>query len=161
MGDVFKYLSELFTAAGLLWAVAVGGAFIAGSGEKAYPNEGGKHPAVVTLVAGIVSLITPVLLFFHAFWAIAVQNPISSVDILEIIQAALGHAAVIALLVVMAVLVIVPALVGVLVAAIAPPLGKLLYAIAPYLNIAVFVLTVYVTHDNVLAVMNAAMHRPG
>jgi hypothetical protein len=57
--------------------------------------------------------------------------------------------------------VILPALIGVAVAAVAPPLGKVLYWIAPYLNLAVFALTVYATHDNVLAVINAALHRPG
>lgn len=159
MGDIFKYLGELFAACGPLWAIAIAGAFIAGTGEKAYPNEGGKHQAALALVAGIVSIITPLLLFLHAFWAIAVQSPMPNIDILELVQAAIGNATAIALLVVMAVLVILPALVGVAVAALAPPLGKLLYWIAPYLNLAVFALTVYATHDNVLAVINAALHR--
>lgn len=161
MADILKYLSELLAACGALWAIAVAGAFIAGTGEKAYPNEGGKHPAALALAAGIVSVITPVLLFLHAFWAISVQSPMSNIDILVLVQMAIGNAAAIALLVVMAVLVIVPALVGVAVAAVAPSLGKLLFWIAPFLNLAVFALTLYATHDNVLAVIDAVMHRPG
>ena len=161
MGDILKYLGELFAVCGALWTLCVAGAFIAGTGEKAYPNEGGKHPPPVALVAAIVSVFTPVLLFLHAFWAVAVQSPISSIGLIALVQMAVGNATAIALLVVMAALVVVPALLGILVAAVAPPLGKVLYWIAPYLNFAAFALTVYVTHDNVLAVIKAVMHRPG
>lgn len=160
MSEIIGYLSELFAACGLLWCVAIAGAFIAGTGEKAYPNEGGKHPAVVTVTAGIVSIITPLLLFLHAFWAISVQNQMPNVDILERVQMAVGHATTIALLVVMGALIILPALIGIAVAAIAPPLGKVLYHVAPYLQIAVFALTVFVTHDYVFAVIDNVMHRP-
>jgi hypothetical protein len=55
----------------------------------------------------------------------------------------------------MAALVVAPALVGAALAATAAALGKFLYLVAPYLNIGVFALTVYATHDNVLAVIDA------
>ena len=159
MGEIVKYLSELFAASGWLWCIAVAGAFIAGAGEKSFPNEGAKHPAALALLAGIASLITPFLLFLHAFWAIAPQASGATIDIIGVLVSTIGTGVALALFAVMAALIVAPALIGVLIAAIAPPLGKLLYWIAPYLNVAVFVLTVYATHDNVLAVIDAAMRR--
>jgi hypothetical protein len=160
MADVVKYLTELFAASGTLWCVAVAGLFIAGAGEKAYPNEGGRHEAIITLLSGIAALVTPFLLFVHAFWAIAPHAPGATYDIVGMTMSTVSAGAAIALFAVMAVLIVAPSLLGLLIAAVAPPLGKLLYAIAPYLNIAMFALTVYVAHDSLLAVINAAMHRP-
>jgi hypothetical protein len=160
MADIVKYLSELLAASGVWWCAAIVGAFIAGVGEKAYPNEGGKHPAALAAVAGVVSVITPFLLFLHAFWAIAALNSVANIEFLQLVQAAIGNAADWALLAVMAALVIAPALAGVAVAAATPPLGKLLYFAAPYAHIGVFALTVYATHANVLAVIDAVLHRP-
>jgi len=159
MGDI-KYLVDLFGLSGALWTIAVAGAFVAGIGEKSYPNEGGKHPAPVALLAGIASLITPFLLFLHAFWAIAPHTPGETADIMGIVVSTVGSGAAWALFGVMALLIVLPSLVGTLTAAVTPPLGKLLYWIAPYLNIAVLALAVYATHDNVLAVISAVMHGP-
>ena len=160
MGDTLNYLGELFALSGLLWTIAVVGAFIAGAGEKSYPNEGAKHSAPLALIAGIVSLITPFLLFLHAFWAITPQASVASVNVLGVLISNIGAARALLLFAVMAVLVIAPALMGTLIAVFAPPVGKLLYLIAPYLHLLVFALTVFATHANVLALANAVLSRP-
>jgi len=160
MGSVLSYLTQVLALSGPLWTFAMAGAFIAGIGERAYPNEGAKPRGFVGVLAGLASLITPFLLFLHAFWAILPAQGGQTITVFGRLISGASTATAMALFALMALLIITPPVLGVATAKAAPGLGKVLYAASPALNLLVLALSVYATHDSVVAVFEAVTQRP-
>jgi hypothetical protein len=103
---------------------------------KPKPGEGEYRaaPQGFALLAAIVSLVTPLMLFLHAF--------------------ATASGALIAIVVAVGGTVIGAAIIGWIVGALAPSVGRTLNRAAPVLAIPVFALTAYVTWRSVYEVAN-------
>ncbi len=124
--------SALIRSAGDLWFAAVIAAFVVmvceSAKPKPSPGEPKDEPGGVGLLAMILSLVTPLLLMIHAFMNAGRAPP-----------ALLGAVVVIATAVVAA------ALVGWAIASRAAPVGRSLSRAAPYLAVAVFALTLWIS----------------
>jgi hypothetical protein len=139
MMDDLKSLADL---AGMMWVYALIGAFIAMIAESAKPkaDESGEPPkrGLIGVVIGIAGMATLFMLAVHGYWsAFAVQAQSEMV-------LALGVVFVVA---------IVASIVG-LVFAKAPGISPVLHAIAPFLTLAVFAFTAYVTWESVRAALD-------
>jgi hypothetical protein len=139
MDFIDALIDQLFERAGDLWFAALVGAFFVMICESAKPKppegERASEPQGFALLVMILSLITPLLLLVHAV--------------------ATGAGALIAIMIVIGAAIIGAALIGWIIAMVAPAIGRTLNRAAPILAVAVFALTLYVTWRSVFGLLNA------
>ena len=126
---------------GDLWFAALVGSFFVMICESARPKpeegESRAAPQGFALLAAILSLLTPLMLFLHA----VAQAPLGLVGIVLIVGG----------------FVIGAAIVGWIVALAAPAMGRVLNRAAPVLAIPVFALAAHVSWQNVFGLVNMAV----
>lgn len=131
-------IDDLLAHVGDLWLGAVFGQFFVMVCESAKPKpaegESRAEPKGFALLVMILSLVTPLLLLLHAV--------------------ATGSGAPIAALAVIGIAVVAAALIGWIIAAAAPSVGRTLNSAAPFLAVAVFVLTIYVSWRSAFGLLN-------
>lgn len=138
MNALIADAQQLIGLAGPMWLYALIAAFVVMLAESAKPRpaDGEERPPASPLgvLAAIASLATPFLLFIHAYVEAArVQMP----------------NALVASLIVLVTAVLAATIIGWIIAAAIRPLGKLLGQAAPFLALAVFAFTFWVTWANV------------
>lgn len=133
MGSISAQLDLLADRASDLWFLALVGSFFVMICEAAKPKraEGEAREGALSVWIGILSLLTPLLLFVHAF--LTAQG--SLIAIIVLIGAAIIGAS----------------LIGWIISAAAKDFGRVLNRAAPILALAVFALTLYVTWDSIFA----------
>jgi hypothetical protein len=154
MRSVMDALNALAALVGQNWLIAAALAFVVMVFESAKPPpvEGEPEPraSILQRVAMIASLLTPFLLFLGAFGAFTLsrmgRGEGSPEDQNEGLLLAFGGAAI--------AFVLVPGILGWITAKALPPLANLLRGVAPFLALAVFAFTVYVTYRNAFFVLN-------
>lgn len=152
MDSSFDMGAHVMEAVGSLWLVAVAGMFLSAVCESARPkSEPGeeKPQGLALLIAGIASLITPIMLFVYAFWSILALEGLVLTPDLVIDFAIAQRMVVIGLFIFLAVVATAGSIVGWIIRAAAPGLGKALNMAAVPLAIATLALTVYVSYDAV------------
>lgn len=126
---------------GDLWFGALVGSFFVMICESAKPKpeegESRAAPQGFALLAAILSLITPLMLFLHA----VAQAPQGLLGIIAIVGG----------------FVIGAAIIGWIVAAAAPAMGRVLNRAAPVLAIPVFALAAYVSWESVFGLVDMAV----
>lgn len=131
-----EYIGALLSALSDLWGLALIGSFFVMICEAAKPSrrkgEEAEKPGDFALLVMILSLITPLLLFFHAFLTAGSSLP-----------------GLIALATLLAGLIIGSSLIGWIIGMAARDIGRTLNRAAPLLAVAVFALTAYVTWESV------------
>jgi FtsH-binding integral membrane protein len=133
--DISTGITELTHTAGDLWFAALVGSFFVMLCESAKPKpEDGesRSSGAVGLIVATLSLATPLMLLVHAFMA-AGRSGEALVASIALIGAAIIAAAII----------------GWIISAFAPAIGRTLSKAAPILALAVFALTAYVTWESV------------
>lgn len=139
MDFISALIDQLFDNVGDLWFAALVGQFFVMICESAKPKpEQGERASQwegVGLWVSILSLLTPILLLVHAV--------------------ATGSGAVLAALIVVVVGIMAAAIIGWIIAAAAPSVGRTLNRAAPVLAVAAFALTIYVTWRSVFALANS------
>jgi hypothetical protein len=138
MDFVNAQVSLLMNNVGDLWFAALIGAFFVMVCESAKPKDADSNrggPRGLALWIMIMSLLTPFLLFIHAVVA--------------------GAGSVFGALIVIGAAVILSAIIGWLIAAAAPDIGRTLNRAAPFLAVLVFALTVYVTWQSAFTLLNS------
>lgn len=139
---MLEALGRLTDVTGELWGYAYLLAFVSMIAEssKPKPAEGERERAGlgVSLIM-LASLVTPFVLYVHAFW--------------EMANAQAGEL-LIPLLVSLLVLVLVPSLLGMLVKSVAPNGARWIYRAAPFLSVAALAFALYVTYANVGAALD-------
>ena len=139
MSGLGPLVDELMRGAGDLWGLALIGQFFVMICESAKPKleEGEERaaPRGFALLVMILSLFTPLLLFFHAF--------LTASGSLVAIVVALGGAIILA------------TLIGWAIRATASPVARVLNSAAPVLALIVFALAVYISRDSVFALIRA------
>ena len=154
MNSVMDALNALAVLVGQNWLIAAALAFVVIVFESAKPPpiEGEPEPraSVRQRVAMIASLLTPFLLFLGAFGAFTLsrmgRGESSPENQNEGLLLAFGAATI--------VFVLVPGILGWIIAKASPALANMLRGAAPILALAVFAFTVYVTYRNALFVLN-------
>lgn len=140
--------TTLSAQSGPLWQYAVIAAFFSMIFDSAKPkrqegeekeSEGGRN------ILMLVSLLTPFLLFAHACWAAYEAQDVGLINAIVVIG----------------LVVIVSGLIGWLLAATVPAAGRVLYKIAPWVALAVFAFTLYVTWEGALNAFNHFILRRG
>lgn len=157
MDSSFDMGAHVMEAVGPLWLVAVAGMFLSAVCESARPKpeEGEDKPGGLALmVAGVASLITPIMLFVYAFWTILSLEVLTGDGVAigpeDVINFAIAQrATVIGLFVFLAVVAILGSIVGWIIRAAAPALGKALNMAAVPLALVTLALTAYVTYEAV------------
>ncbi len=138
MDFINALIEQLFDNVGDLWFGALVGQFFVMICESAKPKpedgERARQWEGVGLWVSILSLLTPILLLVHAV--------------------ATGSGAVLAALIVVIAAALIAAIIGWIIAAAAPGVGRILNRAAPFLAVAVFALTIYVTWQSVFALVN-------
>lgn len=141
MDTVRALVDQLMTQVDDLWIAALCTSFLTMVCEAAKPKRGADEPrekanaaAVWVSVAG---LVTPLLLFFHAFLT--------------------GSGALIAIIAAIGAAVLVSALIGWAIAALAADAGRTLNRAAPILALTAFALTVYVSWRSVFGFINSSV----
>jgi FtsH-binding integral membrane protein len=136
--DIGALINRVADSAGDLWFAALIGSFFVMICESAKPKleEGEEKPkdSLIGLWVSIFSLLTPILLFIHGF------------------VAARGY--LIAVVALIGGIVIGAALIGWIIAAAAAPMGRTLNRAAPFLAVAVFALTVFISWRSVYEVFD-------
>ena len=152
MSSATDLLREFIALVGQNWLIAASAAFIVMVFESAKPPAvvGEDEPAASTLqrVAMIASLAVPFLLFLDAFGAFVLSQQSrgeGSQSNGGVLLAALG---------VGVVFLLAPGILGWLIAKASPALANIMRRVAPFLALAVFVFTVYVTYRNAFFVLN-------
>lgn len=135
--------ARLADITGELWSYAYLFAFISMTAESSKPKPavGEKEragPGAYMIM--LASLITPFVLYVHAFWAMA--------------NAEAGELMV-PLFVSLLVLVLLPSLLGVFVGSVAPNGARWIYRAAPFLSLAALVFALYITYANVGMALDA------
>ena len=135
------YIGALLTALGDLWGLALIGSFFVMICEAAKPKrrdgEETEKPSDFALLVMILSLITPLLLFFHAFLTVG-----ATLEGLIALVSLLGG------------LIIGSSLIGWIISLVARDVGRTLARAAPILAVVVFALTAYVTWQSVFGFVN-------
>lgn len=136
MARISTLVDQLLTQVGDLWFLALIGSFFVMICEAAKPADGERQaaPQGLALLAMIMSLLTPLLLFLHAF--------------------ATGSGALIAIMAAIGTVIIGSAIIGGLIKTVSPQVGRTLSSAAPVLAAPVFALTVYVTWASVADLAN-------
>lgn len=138
MDVVNTLVDQLMSTVSDLWFLALIGSFFVMICESAKPKrQEGEERREATgwgLLVNILSLITPLLLFLHAF--------------------ATGSGALIAIVAAIGAAVIGAAIIGMLIAALAPEIGRTLNRAAPFLAVPVFAFTAYVSWQSVFNLVN-------
>lgn len=141
--DINALIDELGANAGDLWILALIGAFFVMTCEAAKPKpaegESRAGPQGFALLVMNLSLVTPLLLFLHAF--------LTAGGALIAIVALIGGA------------ILISSIIGWIISAAAPSFGRTLNRAAPFLAVAVFALTLYVTWESVFTFVNGFMAR--
>ncbi|MBY0564554.1 MAG: hypothetical protein K2P58_10245 [Hyphomonadaceae bacterium] len=123
------------------WLAAYCVSFLTMVCEAAKPKakEGEEQPktSALSVWISVVSLFTPLLLFFHAFLT--------------------GSGALIAIIAALGAAIIVSAVLGWAIAGLAPDVGRTLNRAAPILAIVAFGVALYVTGPSILELVNAAI----
>ncbi|MBN8606901.1 MAG: hypothetical protein J0L81_08280 [Caulobacterales bacterium] len=136
-----EYIGALLSALGDLWGVALIGSFFVMICEAAKPkrreDEEADKPSDFALPVMILSLVTPLLLFFHAFLTVGATLP-----------------GLIALVTLLGGLIIGSGLIGWIISLVARDIGRTLNRAAPILAVIVFALTLYVTWASVFGFVN-------
>ena len=131
-------IDQLLDNVGDLWFAALAGQFLVMICESAKPKpiegQGRAEPRGLALLVMILSLVTPLLLLLHAV--------------------AVGAGAPIAAIIVVGVAIVSAGLTGVVIGMAAPPVGRTLNRASPFLAIAVFALTIYVTWRSAFGLIN-------
>ncbi|MBL8537478.1 MAG: hypothetical protein JNM59_08765 [Hyphomonadaceae bacterium] len=140
--DVVRALvDQLMSQVEDLWLAALALSFFTMICESAKPKprDGEERPktSAVAIWVSVLSLATPLLLFFHAF--------LTGSGALIAIVAAIGAA------------ILVSALIGWLIAAAAPDVGRTLNRAAPVLAVAAFALTASVTWRSIFDYVNGVV----
>ena len=140
---------ELLSLVGDLWIVAWTAAFIVMTLESSRPKPAsGSSPSALARVGALVIAALPCLLFLDAFGAFVLANQTSGViggrEMLPIVV----------LIAVIGVLVLVPAMVGAIIARSVPELGATLHRLSHVLGLGVLAFALYATWSNVLTVLN-------
>lgn len=139
MDFISALIDQLLDNVGDLWFAALVGQFFVMICESAKPKpEEGERASQwegAGLWISILSLLTPLLLLAHAVFT--------------------GSGAVLAALIVVVAGIMGAAIIGWIIAAVAPPVGRTLNRASPVLAIAVFALTVYVTWQSVFSLVNS------
>ncbi len=132
-------VDELMARVDDLWIAALCGSFLAMVCEAAKPKPREGEPrsetSPIAVWIGIASLLTPLLLFLHAFLS--------------------GGGALIAVIVAIGSAIVLAALIGWAIALLAPDVGRTLSRAAPFLAVAVFALAVYVTWESVFGFVSS------
>ena len=142
---------ELLSLVGDLWIAAWVAGFVVMTLESSRPKpEVGstEHPSAWARVGAIAIAALPFLLFLDAFGAFILANQNSG---------ALGGREmlpIVVLVAVIGVLVLVPAIVGSLIARVSPQFGARLHRLAHVLGLVVLAFALYVTGSHVLTVLN-------
>lgn len=138
MQDVNTLVDQLVSTAGDLWFAALIGQFFVMVCESAKPKpaegEGRSEPRGFALLVMILSLLTPLLLFLHAFLS--------------------GSGALVAVVVAIFGAVITATIVGWLIRALMPEVARVLNQAAPVLAVPVFLLALYVSWESVFGLIN-------
>lgn len=138
MDFITSQLGMLLENVGDLWFAALIGAFFVMICESAKPKpaegESAAEPRGLALLVMIMSLVTPFLLFLHAVVA--------------------GAGSVFGALIAIGGAVIGAAIIGWIIAAAAPGIGRTLNRAAPLLAVMVFALTLYVTWESALQLID-------
>lgn len=152
MNVVMDALREFAALVGQNWLIAAGAVFLVMAFDSAKPRavEGEPEPHTNALerLAMILSLVSPFLLFLGAFGADTLARQGRGEGSPQ------EHGFLFALIIGFVLLLLAPGLLGWLIAATAPPLARLLRRLAPWLAIAAFAFTVYVTQQNAYYVLN-------
>lgn len=131
-------IDQLLERVGDLWFAALAGQFLVMICESSKPKpeegEARAEPRGVGLLVMILSLLTPLLLLLHAVAA--------------------GAGAPIAAVVVVGGAIVIAGLVGMVIGAAAPPVGRTLTRASPFLAVAVAGLTIYVTWRSAFGLLN-------
>lgn len=132
-------VDQLMTRVGDIWLLALSGSFFAMVCEAAKPKPGEGEsraaPTGLALFVSIFSLLTPLLLFFHAVLT--------------------GSGALIAVIAAIGTVILGSALIGWAIAAFAPSVGRTLNLAAPMLALASFALTIWVTWRSIFEFINS------
>lgn len=138
---------DVFEAAGPLWIVAVAGMFFSAVCESARPKpEDSERPSggLGLVVAGIASLVTPILLFFYGFWSVAGG---AGVSFDRLVGGAFDRPVIVGTLFgLLAGIAIAGSIIGWIIRAAAPALGRTLNRAAVVLALSTLALTVFVTY---------------
>ncbi len=136
--DIGALIDLLLDHMGDLWLGALAGSFFVMICESAKPKPGEGEskaaPQGFALLAAILSLVTPLLLFLHA----VAQAPLALPGAVIVVGGCVIGAAII----------------GWIVAAAAPSVGRVLTRAAPVLAIPVFALAAYVAWQSVFGLVN-------
>jgi len=141
MGDLGALADQLITLTGETWFAAVIASFFVMICESAKPKPGEgepKHdPGGLGVWVMILSLLTPLLLMVHAF-----------------VHAGRAPDALIAAVVVIGAAVMGAAIIGWIIALVSPAMGRVLARAAPFIAVAVFALTLWVTWRSAFELLN-------
>jgi hypothetical protein len=136
--NIEALVDQLFSAVGDLWFLALVGQFFVMICEAAKPKPGEGEskaaPVGFALLVMILSLLTPLLLFFHAVLS--------------------GSGALVAVIVAIGGAILLASIIGWAIGAFMPSVGRVLNSAAPILALAVFALTLYVTWETVFGFVN-------
>lgn len=154
MSSVMDALRDLAAIVGQNWLIAATAAFVVMVFESAKPPPAEGDPesraSVLQRVAMIASLLVPFLLFLDAFGAFTLarlgRGESSPENQNTGLLLALGAAAI--------VFVLVPGILGWIITKASPALANMLRSVAPFLALAVFAFTVYVTYRNAFFLLN-------
>jgi len=157
-------LSQLCEAAGPMWVAAIAVAFFTmmceSAGPVVEPGEEKAKPGPLRLTSLIFSLFTPILLFVHAYWAVALLEQAGPPDgPLALVLLALRSLTLVALYVLMLALILAPGALAALLRTLSKPLARALYAAAPMLTIASFAFAVFATQRNVASAIDLITYR--
>lgn len=160
MDTIIGMVRGLFEVAGQNWAIAVAAAFVAMMCEAAYPDREDKvQRGPLGIMAVAASLITPFLLFVHAFWSVAAIGASRGDELSDFILRATQNTIVAGIFIVMIPLTLGPSIPGWVIRKASPSLGRALFAASPFLHVAVFAFTVFVTRHSVIGIVNLMLHR--
>lgn len=131
-------VSELAAHAGDLWLAAFIASFFVmiceSAAPKPAPDESKSKESALRVWVGLISFVTPLLLFVHAVIT-------GAGDLLAVVVLVGGG-------------VVAAALIGWLIAALAAPIGRTLNTAAPILTLAAFALTAWVTWRSIFGLVD-------
>lgn len=143
--DIPAQINQLLGASGALWLAALVGQFVVMICEGARPKPTFGEQAEETRGLGwlvvVLSLFTPLLLLAHAF--ITTSGALAA-GVLVIAVAIVGAS-----------------IIGWIIGAAAPDIGRTLYRVSPWLAAGVFVLTLFVAWRSVLILFDSLGQRLG